>query len=236
MLHHESRLKVAVWVVGAIVVALGLLWSFGEYRALENRLDLKAELESIDALRALTLEENDFVEGDPTARVVVVEYADLECPYCKQFNEEWSYSKSRIAEKGVAFVFKHFPLDYLHTQAVDEAIALECAGILKGPGGFFPYRDMIYANTEGEDTLDLALLPKFAEVLGIDAEDFSTCRSGSEAVGRVSEDIVSGAILGVYSTPSFALYKDGAFQYTITSGSAIGWRNLEVAIESLLAE
>jgi len=236
MWHLESRLKVALAITASIMLVLVLLWGVSEHRALENRLDLKSEIEANESVRALKLDASDFIVGDPAARVVVVEYADLECPYCKQFNEEWAPLKDRLTEKGVAFVFRHFPLDYLHKQAVEEAIALECIGMLKGSQGFFPYRDMIYANTEGEDTLDLALLPIFAEKIGISAEDFGACRAGDEAAKGVSADIVGGALLGIYSTPSFVLYKDGVFQYVITTGSSIGWRNLEVAIESLLAE
>ncbi len=232
----RPNIQPAYAIALAIVLVLGALWALGQQGALKNRLGLKSEIEAIHATQRLVIDESDHVIGDPSSKVAVVEYFDLECPYCKQYHERRAYFESRFKDRGVAFVSRHFPLEYLHKQAPEEAIALECAGVLNGPGGFFPYRDMVYANTKGEDTLDLALLPQFAERLGIIKEDFAACRESDEVKRRVSEDIISGAVVGIFSTPSFALYKDGEYQYTIASGSSIGWRNLEVAIESLLRE
>jgi protein-disulfide isomerase len=233
----DTRIFASVYTIGiAIVLVLGALWAFGQHSALENRLGLKSELDAIRESQRLVIDETDQVVGNPTAKVAVVEYFDLECPYCKQYQERRPYFEGRFKDRDVVFVSRHFPLEYLHKQAPEEAIALECAAMLKGPDGFFPFRDMVYANTEGDDTLDLARLSEFAALLKIPEEDFKTCRESEEAARRVSDDIVNGAIVGIYSTPSFALYKNGEYQYTITGGSSIGWLNMEAAIEHLLTE
>lgn len=223
-------------LIVAILAVAAFLWVQSERIALENRVGLKEELAAIDASRALVIDETDWVVGDPDASVVLVEYFDLECPFCKSYNDRRPYIENRFKERGVAFVSRHFPLQYLHKQALEEAVALECVGMLKGPEAFFTYRDAIYGHSEGDDTLDLSLLPHFAELLGIPQNDFAACVAGEEAKGRVSEDMMVGARVGVYGTPSLLLYKDGRYQHTITGGSFIGWRNVEVALESLLKE
>lgn len=234
MLQISSKNRLTSLLLAGLTVVVCILWFVGDQIAAHNRFVLKSEIEAIETHRTLDAREEEFLVGPQDARVVVVEYSDLECPYCKLLNARMPYFQARYKEQSVAFAFRHFPLEHLHKQAPEEAIALECVGILKGPEAFFRFRDMVYANTEGNDTLDLALLPRFAEDLGITKEDFTACRESDEAKRRVNEDIMSGSVLGIYSTPSLALYKDGVFQYVIKGGSPIGWRNLETGIDSLL--
>lgn len=201
--------------------------------AYQNRTALRDELSLINESRRLELAEDEYMVGDSDSRIVVIEYSDLECPFCKAFNAHRPALEELYKNRSVGFVFRHFPLSQLHERAKNEAIALECAGMLGDDKAFFAYRDLVYAHTKSNDTLDPTLLGVFADKLGLSIEEFSICLSSTEAARKVGEDIQSGTRLGIYSTPSFAFFKDGEFQFVLISGSTIGWKNLEMALNAL---
>src|SRR3989344_4437991 len=69
---------------------------------------------------------DDHVRGNPNAPVKIVEYSDTECPFCKAFHATLQEASEEYGDD-VAWVYRHFPLDQLHTKARKEAVALECA-------------------------------------------------------------------------------------------------------------
>lgn len=89
-------------------------------------------------------QEGDHIIGDPNAPIVIVEFSDLECPYCKKFGETM---KEIVAESNgqVAWVYRHW---IVHTQpgqnALPKAAAAECVAKLKGEDAFWQYVDLIF--------------------------------------------------------------------------------------------
>src|SRR3954464_14151903 len=67
--------------------------------------------------------------GSATARVVVVEFSDFQCPYCGKFARETfeTIQERYIAPGTIRYVFRHFPLDEAHPKAFRAAEAAECA-------------------------------------------------------------------------------------------------------------
>lgn len=84
--------------------------------------------------------ESDHIIGDMNAPVVIVEYSDLECPYCKRFG---GVMKQVIEESNgeVAWVYRHW---VVHQGAVAKTVASECVAELKGKDAFFKYVDLIF--------------------------------------------------------------------------------------------
>src|SRR3989344_1522881 len=71
----------------------------------------------------------DYILGNPNAPVKIIEYSDLECPYCKTFNATMNQIIQYYGMSGnVAWVYRHFPLASIHSKAPKEAEAVECAG------------------------------------------------------------------------------------------------------------
>lgn len=86
---------------------------------------------------------SDYVRGNRNARIAMIEYSDLQCPFCKQFHP----TAQRVIDeyKGqVLWVYRHFPLDQLHPIARKAAEGSECVGELAGENGFWKYVDAVF--------------------------------------------------------------------------------------------
>jgi protein-disulfide isomerase len=126
---------------------------------------------------------------------VVIEYADLECPYC---------AKAHVLLSGVAVrrVFRHFPVVSKHPRARVLAHAAEAAG---GQGRFWDFHDSLY---EDQGHLDDPHLWARCEAFGLDLERFEAERRSEATAERVERDFRSGIRAGVTTTPT--LFVDGA--------------------------
>ncbi|MEK9148502.1 MAG: DsbA family protein [Candidatus Desantisbacteria bacterium] len=140
------------------------------------------------------------IRGNVNAQVTIVEYSDLECPFCKRFHETMKQVLAEYGDK-VRWVYRHFPLDQLHTKADKEAEAAECAGELGGNNAFWVYIDRIFEVTPSNNGLDLALLPAIAQDLGLDKGMFESCLSSGKYAELVEAQFQEGMALGVNGTP-----------------------------------
>lgn len=149
----------------------------------------------------LTLKNDDHILGNPDADVVIIEYSDTECPFCKQLHQTMIQVAGEYGKSGqVAWVYRYFPLD-MHPKARKEAEALECASQLGGNDAFWKYTDKIFDVTPGNNGLDATMLPKIAGMIGLDVEKFTTCLSSGKNAPRVQRDFENGASVGVRGTP-----------------------------------
>lgn len=104
------------------------------------------------------VQENDHVRGNPNADIVIVEFSDTECPFCKQFHETMKRVMEEYGADGkVAWVYRHFPIPSLHPKAPKEAEALECAAEQGGNEAFWKYADKVYETTESNNALDIGV-------------------------------------------------------------------------------
>ncbi len=160
----------------------------------------------------ITLEpitEADHIRGNPQAKVFIVEYSDLECPYCKVFHTTMNQIMAQFGAEGeVAWVYRHFPLPF-HVKAFKEAEATECVARLGGNTQFWQYVDTIFRVTTSNDGLNLLDLPVFASGLGIDEDAFNTCLESGEMSTLVEMDMMSGNNAGVSGTPHSLIVVNG---------------------------
>lgn len=91
--------------------------------------------------------DTEFVNGAKN-NVMVVEYADAQCPFCVRFHPTITNVMSEYNDR-VGFVYRHFPLTQIHPNAVPYAVAIECAGNLKGEGAYFGFIDKLFAKEAG---------------------------------------------------------------------------------------
>lgn len=151
---------------------------------------------------------DDHLLGNSKASVVVVVFSDFECSFCKQFHMTMHQALETFPGK-VAWVYRHLPLDQLHTKAAKEAEAAECAAELGGNAKFWAYADRLFAVTPSNDRLDLAELPKIAEYVGLDRAKFESCLSSGRQKARVDRDREAAAAAGAQGTPFSVVYKNG---------------------------
>jgi len=134
--------------------------------------------------------------GSPDAPVVIVEFADFQCPYSK----EASFMIRELAAKypqDVYFVYRDFSLTDLHPFAEMAAQAGECA---QDQGKFWEYHDKLFQNQT--DVSEESFL-MFARELNFDVESFEECLNSGRYANEIREDYQAGLDAGVRGTPTF---------------------------------
>ena len=176
----------------------------------------------------------DHVRGNPDAQVKIIEYSDLECPFCKTFHKTMIQVMSEYGNDGkVAWVYRHLPLDQIHAKARKEAEATECAAKLGGNDAFWRYIDKIFEVTPSNDGLDLAKLPQIAQDLGLDRGAFEACLSGGEFAKKIDEQMKDAAAAGAQGTPySLIITKDGK---SIPINGALPYPSVKAMIDQALS-
>lgn len=142
--------------------------------------------------------------GRPDAPVAIVEFTDLQCPYCRLFHTgAFDEIKTNYVDTGkVQFVSRDFPLEQLHPLAMMAARANRCAG---ERGRFWEMRHGILVNNE---KLSRDQLLELADSLGINDPAFTSCLDdGRRFAEHLRDDIASGRAAGVSGTPSFIIGK-----------------------------
>lgn len=180
------------------------------------------------------LKNEDHVRGDRNARIVLFEYSDLECPFCKRFHP----TAKQIVDtyKGqVAWVYRHFPLDQIHSKADKEAEAIECANELGGEDGFWKMTDKIFEVTPSNNGLNLDDLPKLAGQVGLDQTKFKNCLDGGKYAAHVDEDYQGGIKAGITGTPGNILL-DTKLNKTKLIPGALPFEQFKQAIDNMLKE
>jgi len=169
-----------------------------------RELDARAK-----ALRPVA-KQRDHIRGNPDAAVTIVEYSDFECPFCKRFH---ATMKQVVDEsKGqVRWVYRHFPLDEIHSKARREAAASECAAEVGGNDAFWKFADRFFELTPSNNNTDLeSVLPRIAREIGLDSAKFASCVASGKHDRRVEEDRQNAAATGGTGTPwSIVLAKNG---------------------------
>jgi protein-disulfide isomerase len=125
----------------------------------------------------------------PDDGVLVIEYADFECPYCAALS-------LRLAELRLRRVFRHFPVKSSHPRAWPTACAAEAAGL---QGRFWEMHDSLFAD---QARLEDPHLWERATALELDLERFDADRRSEAVQARVKGDFRSGVRAGVVTTPT----------------------------------
>jgi protein-disulfide isomerase len=145
------------------------------------------------------------VDGNPSmgpadARVTVVEFADLQCPHCREADDA---VKSLVERYKIRLVYKDFPLSSIHPWAEAAAIGARCA-FLQSPDAFWKVHDAVFANQDliVVDNVQ-EKLAEFASQAGLNAAAFKACMSAPEAQKAVKDNHDDGVEVGVDGTPTF---------------------------------
>jgi protein-disulfide isomerase len=165
-------------------------------------------------------------DGSASAPVVVVEYADFQCPYCREFalGPEKQLKQDYVDKGQVRFVFRNFP--FIGQESTWAAEAAECAN---DQGRFWDYHDKLYQEQGAENSgaFAQANLKKFAADLGLDTAQFNTCLDSGKYASLVRQAYDEAQRRQISSTPSFLV--NGQL---VTNGSS--YPVLQAAIDAAL--
>jgi len=208
---NNLTIPVAIIVAGVLIAGAVFLTSDKSTETAVDNNDGNTPKTADIALAPIT--EDDHLLGNPNASIIIVEYSDTECPYCKSFHPTMQRIIDEYGKDGqVAWVYRHFPLDSIHPKADKEAEATECAAEQGGNSAFWAYLNNIFEITPSNNNLDLALLPEIATELGLDKAKFEECLTSGRYAQKVEDQYQSGVAAGIRGTPHSIIVttKDGA--------------------------
>jgi protein-disulfide isomerase len=145
------------------------------------------------------------IDGNPTkgpadAPVTLVEFADFQCPHCRELWEALQTVEAKYPQ--IRVVFKDFPLNTIHPWAETAALGARCA-YEQSPEAFWKLHDSIFENQDvisAENVWDKLL--EYATQAGLNADTFKGCMASPDAQKAVDANHADGVALGVSSTPT----------------------------------
>ncbi len=140
--------------------------------------------------------DRDHIRGSDVALVTLLEYGDYECPYCGQA-ERVIRELFESFGKEIRYVWRHLPLNDVHTYAQTAAEAAEAAA---AQGKFWEMHDCLL---DHQDALGYSDLVGHAQTIDLDIERFEEELRTREYAPRIAEDVASADASGVAGTPTF---------------------------------
>ncbi|MCR4312421.1 MAG: DsbA family protein [Candidatus Uhrbacteria bacterium] len=176
-----------------VVIVIGLIAMFawlGSKQSDPTPGNLAAEITS-----------NEWMHGPLDGKLTIVEYSDFQCPTCAAFHP---ITERLVDDYGdqITFVYRQFPLQELHRNALLASAASEAAGL---QGKFWEMYDKLFDNqTAWSSSSDaLSIFTTYAQDVGIDTEQFLVDIESSAVRDAITSDYDSGIASGVAGTPTF---------------------------------
>lgn len=139
--------------------------------------------------------------GKADAKVVITEFSDFECPYCRQMQPDVQRIKAEYQGK-VKWVFRNFPLDF-HPQAMPSHIAAVCAG---KQSKYFEFQTRVFAIPTNGRSLDMSKgqLDGIAQAIGLNMQNYRQCAGDGDGAikAEIEADMRYGQKIGVRGTPT----------------------------------
>jgi protein-disulfide isomerase len=146
--------------------------------------------------------EKDHIRGNPNAPIMIVEYSDYDCPFCKNFHETMNRIIEEYGASGkVAWVYRHFPLEQLHPNAPRISAAAYCVAEQGGTDAFWKFSDLVFEGREINAATDMKKLPDFAAQSGVDKSKFELCFNSGKYAEQVKADVDAALKTGARGTP-----------------------------------
>lgn len=203
MNNRLSRLlgkKTITLVVFVLAIVIGASW---HHLALRDRPPV-----AVDA----TSSAPPWIMGDPHSRYSLIEYADLECPYCRAYFEPlWRWIATH---PDVHWQWHHLPLPEHRPAAIRDAVIAECAGRLDGQAAFWRTASWIYTHSRG----DGAGLPDDV-VPPIDNVRLARCMRDPSVATAIESQAADAARDHITATPTLRLVDSQTGRTLLLSGA-----------------
>ena len=187
----ETQDLARVGVLTASVIAFLLGWAIF---AIGDRLAPPAPIGKV-LVRPFD-PERDHYRGRPDARCQIVEYGDFECPFCSRATGSVDAVINHFGDD-VCWVWRHLPLEAVHSHAKEAAQASEAAAL---QGRFL---EMMRIMFDHQDALTLDDLCRYAREIDVDVDRFLEDIRSPKVLHRVEEDQLDAEMMDLHSTPTF---------------------------------
>lgn len=153
--------------------------------------------------------DDDPVKGNlDKAEVVVVEFSDYECPFCKRYFND-TYGKlveEYVSQENVALVFRDLPLSIHEPGASREANAAECVRDQLDDEAYFEMHNYIFNNTPGNGPgIPVEDLASYGAELGANKEELTSCIEEQKFQDEIDADMQAANSVGITGTPGFVV-------------------------------
>ncbi|PIR94059.1 disulfide bond formation protein DsbA [Candidatus Falkowbacteria bacterium CG10_big_fil_rev_8_21_14_0_10_39_11] len=159
-------------------------------------------------IRLAAISADDHIRGADKAPITIVEFSDPECPFCKRFHDTMNQVMAKYPDQ-VRWVYKHAPLDSLHSKARKEAEATECAAELGGNDGFWAFLDKLFEITPSNNGLAESQLYDIADAVGLNKTKFTDCLNSGRYKDKVQQQLDEAIAAGMQGTPYSVIVAGG---------------------------
>lgn len=211
-------------LVAGMIVACAVYFSTAKPRA---------AFQTGDPSQVFPVTSGDHILGNPAARVVIVEYADFECTYCKTFNDTLHAIVANEGARGdVAVVFRHFPLTEVHPNALSHARATECAASIGGNDAFWKFADLLYA----KQPVDPDTYGSLAASIGLTGTAFASCYATASTTldASIAAERQNALDIGARGTPYSVILARG--KEPVVVDGAYGYDDLKLLVDQALTQ
>lgn len=169
---------------------------------------------------------DDYILGNPNAPIVMIEYSDYDCPFCKQFHATMHQIMEEYGVTGrVAWVYRQFPLVDLHPNATLLSEAALCVGDIGGNDAFWTFSDAVFESRFETEPTNVTRMPQFVTEAGVSVTDYQECMDSDRMIDVLKADMADGLVAGAQGTPHTVIKVgsqeaviSGAQSYTTVKG------------------
>ena len=155
--------------------------------------------------------DNDPIIGNPNAPVTIIEFSDFQCPFCARFHIQTlpAIMNEYINDGKVKLVFRDFPIQSIHSNALLASVAAECAN---EQGKFKEMHDKLFENqnewnNKNTDNV-IILFNQYSSEMGIGKKEFDSCLKNEKYIKEIQKDLDDGRTYGISGTPGFFIGND----------------------------
>jgi len=229
---QDTKQKGSVWVAVAIIIAGALIAAAviftdgkgdGSNPLVNNKNNqlIRPENNEPDLNAIPDISESDYYRGNPNAAIKIVEYSDIDCPFCKRLHVTF-HELLKQYPNDVMWVYRNMPIPSLHPNAIKQAVAAECAGIQGGNDAFWTMLDRLYADDNSASSLT-----KFATDQGLNIDEFNSCLENTEVREKIMNQSKEADQAGVQGTPFSVVFVPGGEKISIPGAQPINvWQGL----------
>ncbi len=184
-----------------------------------------------DTAKFAAILKDGYVKGNKNARITIIEYSDMLCPFCKRhYNAQTIENLIKKYPNDVNMVFRQMPLPQLHPTAPLGAQGAVCVGKLAGADKYYTYIDKAFQIEEFTE----ANVTELAVGLGVNKASFATCLTSSETIATVNAQVQEGQWFGINGTPGNLVVDNQKGTSTLIAG-AYPTETFEAEITKILA-
>lgn len=188
-----------------------------------------------DASKVPAVSADDHILGNPDAPVVIIEYTDIECPYCKRFHATMEDIMNTYGKEGkVAWVLRNFPIAQMHPNAPKLAMAAECIAHELGNAAYWNFLTQVFTVAPVGTFFPMDRLTEVALKVGANADTFNTCVAKDTFKDRITREFNDAVATGGTGTPhSIIVTRDGQ---TVVMDGAQPFATVKAVIDSVVGQ